>query len=183
MSKGLLKTFLLLATFSVYYLVMKPLYTGAGGVIQPEQSIVTLQNLNKQHDDTLSQAESLVKKARDLQQNYNNISDKDKQDMSVMVPDSMDQIRLLNEVRNLGQDAGFDLANLTYANGTISNSRSSASISFAVKTTYPRFKELMANFEKSKRLYSIQDISFTSPDKEGDLIMFNVKLVTYYLNK
>ena len=46
---------------------------------------------------------------------------------------------------------------------------------------YENFKKLMDTFEKSMRLFSIQAVSFTAPEKDGDLTSYDVKLQTYYI--
>lgn len=182
MSKNLLHLLLIISTFALYFVVIKPLYTGAGGVMQPEQSIQRLQLLNRQYDDTLSQADSLFSQAETLRAQYSKITDADKAKMAIMVPDSIDKVHLLSEVRSVGEDAGFALSDIMYTEvGNALDSKGVVSISFSVKTTYPRFKALMDNFEKSMRLFSVDSVSFSSPGKEGELTTYQVKLLTYYL--
>lgn len=181
MSKNLLYLLLIIASGAIYYEVIKPVYTGVGGVMQPEQSVQTLMSLNSQYDTTLSQAEDLVSQAQKLRNQYNNISPEQRKQMEVMVPNSIDKVRLLSEVDGLAKSAGFALSDLSYADGGSSNGKGVAAISFSVKTTYPRFKILMDDFEKSERLFSIDNVSFTAPEKEGDLTTYYVKLDTYFL--
>lgn len=183
MSTNLRNLLLIIASFSLYYVAIKPLYTGVGGVMQPERSIQTLRVLNTQYDDTLSKADDIMKQAETLRAQYARVSAEDKAKMAVMVPDSVDQVHLLSEVRSIGEDAGFALTDILYtagSNGGVST-KGTASISFSVKTTYPRFKVLMNNFEKSLRLFSVDSVSFAVPVKEGDLTTYQVRLQTYYL--
>lgn len=183
MSKNLLHLLLIIASFSLYYVAIKPLYTGVGGVMQPEKSIQTLSALNTQYDDTLSKADDIMRQAETLRAQYAKITSEDKAKMAIMVPDSVDQVHLLSEVRGIGEDAGFALTDILFTEGGTGgvSSRSAAFISFSVKTTYPRFKVLMNNFEKSLRLFSIDSVTFAVPTKEGDLTTYQVKLQTYYL--
>lgn len=165
----------------MYFLAIKPLYTGEGGIIHPAQSVKALRSLNSQYDGTLKNAESLVNQAKTMRAQYSAISPEDKAKIAVMVPESVDKVRLLSEVYGLGEDAGFSLDSLSYTDGGSIAGKGIVNISFSVKTTYPRFKVLMDNFEKSMRLYSIEGVSFVSPQKEGDLITYQVRLKTYYL--
>lgn len=182
MSKNLLNLLLVVATVAVYLMAIKPLYTGQGGIVQPEQSVKDLMTLNKQHDEALEKAESAMSQADSLKAKYERVSDEDKAKMAIMVPDKIDKVRLLSEVLNVAQDAGFFLSDLSYSEGgNASGGKSAVTVSFSVKTTYERFKALINNFEKSMRLYSVDSVSFTSPEKEGDMITFQVKLQTYYL--
>lgn len=171
-----------MSTFAVYYLLINPLYNGVGGVWQPAQSVTQLRTLNAQYDDTLKQADTLSNQADVLKSQYAKVSTDQKDKMAIMVPDSIDKVRLLSEVVNIEKQTGFTFGELAYSEGSsLSNGRGSADISFSVKTTYPRFKELMDAFEKSMRLYSIQSVAFTTPEHEGDLTNYQVKLETYYI--
>lgn len=182
MSKNLLSLLLVVATFAVYYLAIGPLYKGTGGVWQPEQSIQSLQVLNKQYDETLAQADGLRSQAESLKADYTRISDEQKAQMAVMVPNSIDKVRLLDELSNVLEDAGFSSKDLSVSDGITQNpGMGSASVSFKVKTNYTTFKQLMNTFEKSLRLFSLQSVTFSAPEKEGDLISYDVRLETYYL--
>ena len=163
-------------------MVIKPLYTGMGGIMQPEKSVKDLMKLNAQYDEAISKAESIMDQSKSLKSQYERVSDEEKKKMTIMVPDSIDKVRLLNEVLGLARDAGFLLSDLSYSDlGVLPGGKSGAAISFSVKTTYPRFKSLMKNFEESMRLYSIDSVTFSAPEKESDLTSYQVRLQTYYL--
>lgn len=183
MSKNLLNLLLIVTAFAVYYLAIGPLYSGTGGVWQPSNSISTLQAMNTQYDATLGQADGLYSQAQTLRAQYANVSLDAKAKMEIMVPNSIDKIRLLDEVDSIGKQTGLAFDSLAYSEGSSGGTvpLGTAGISFTVKTNYPKFKELMDNFEKSLRLFSIQSVSFAAAAKEGDLITYQVKLGTYYL--
>lgn len=183
MSKNLLNLLLIIASFALYYVAIKPLYTGVGGVMQPEYGIKTLSALNSQYDDTLSKADDIMKQADTLRAQYARVTPEYKAKMAIMVPDSVDQVHLLSEVRGIGEDAGFALTDILFTEGSGGGTspKGTVSISFSVKTTYPRFKVLMNNFEKSLRLFSVDSVTFAVPTKEGELTTYQVKLQTYYL--
>lgn len=182
MSKNLLNLLLIVATFALYYVAIGPLYTGAGGVWQPAQSVQSLRMLNNQYDETLAQADNLFTQAETLRGQYSRISNDQKDKMKVMVPDTIDKVRLLSEVHAIGVQSGLTLNELSYSEGqTLGTGRSAAGVSFAVKTTYPQFKALMDTFEKSLRLFSIQSVTFAAPEQEGSLVTYQVKLETYFI--
>lgn len=180
MSKNLLTLLLAVASFAVYYLAVGPIYNGTGGVWQPSASIQSLKVLNKQYDETLSQADTLLGQADQLRAQYMGLTEEQKSVMKIMVPDSIDKVRLLSEVSNVLLKSGFAPNDLSFADGVSSSSRGASAISFSVRTTYPKFKELMDDFEKSMRLFSVQSISFSS-DKESDISTYQVKLETYFI--
>lgn len=182
MSKNLLNLLLIVATVAVYMLAIKPLYTGQGGVIQPEKSIKDLSNLNSQYDNTLEKAGSLVDQANDLRSEYDAVSPEDRAKLAVMVPDKINKLQLLDEVGRIAEEAGFVLNELSYSEiGSSAPGRGSASISFSVKTNYVQFKKLMDTFEKSMRLFSIGNVEFNVPEKEDELTTYRVRLETYFL--
>lgn len=182
MSKNLLNLLLIVTIFALYYLVINPLYKGVGGVWQPEYSIKALQEMNKQYDETLAQAESVSQQAQALKSDYAKISDVQKQQMKVMVPDSIDKVRLLSEMINISAKTGMPFSELSYSEGTANTSgKGTAAVSFSVKTTYPKFKDFIAEIEKSLRLFSIQSVTFSAPEKGSELMTFQVKLETYHI--
>lgn len=182
MSKNLLNLLLIVGTFTVYYLLIGPLYKGVGGVWQPAGSIQSLRELKSQYNETLNQADNLFTQAETLRSQYSRVTDEQKAKMKVMVPDSIDKVRLLSEVYNISVVAGIPFNELAYSDGQSNiTGRGSASISFAVKTTYPQFKVLMDTLEKSLRLFSIQSVSFTAPERESDPTSYQIKLETYFI--
>jgi hypothetical protein len=182
MSKNLLSLLLLVATFAVYYLLIGPLYKGTGGVWQPTESVQSLMALNTEYDQTLALADSLYSQATSLQAQYSKISVDDKAKMAIMVPESIDKVRLLSEVSNLVESTGLTASDIGVTDGNSAlPGRGVMNVSFTVKTNYPKFKELMDDVEKSMRLYSIQNVTFSAPAKEGDLTSYQVQLQTYYL--
>lgn len=182
MSPKLLNLLLIVLSFTIYYLVISPLYSGVGAIWQPEKSITSLKMLNTQYDQTLSQAEGLLKQADALRREYGSLDEASKQKMLVMVPQNIDPLRLLSEMNLIAAESGIGLGAVTYADIPQATKLAGAyQLSFAVKTTYPKFKEFMHNYENSLRLFSLQAVSFAAPEEPGDLIPFQVKMNTYYL--
>ncbi|MFA6608436.1 MAG: type 4a pilus biogenesis protein PilO [Candidatus Paceibacterota bacterium] len=182
MSKNILKLLLAVGSFAIYYVFINPLYTGIGGVWQPTQSVKSLRDLNTQYTETLNQADVLYTQAQSLSSQYNSVSDDTKQKTKLMVPDSVDPIRLLNEVSNIAGQTGVALSDLNYiSNPLVMGNYGIYSVSFSVTTTYSKFKELMHNYETSLRLFTIKNVTFNVSAKDSSLIDFQVKLETYYM--
>ncbi len=182
MSPKILNTFLLIASFVVYYVVISPLWNGTGTVWSPERGITELRSLESQYRDTVSQAAELFNKGKELRSQYEAIDEETKLKMAQMVPASIDPVRLLSEVNNIAAQSGIALTGVTYSEGGAADKlRGSYDIAFTVKTSYPKFKEFMRNYETSLRLFTLQSVTFSAPDKADDLINFQVKLRTYYL--
>lgn len=181
MSPKLLNTLLILASVVLYYVVMGPLWSGNGNVWAPEKPISKLIDDQKQYDSAVSKAEELFTQGKELKTQYANVGDATKEKMLQMVPQSIDPPRLLNEVMNISYKSNVGLTGLNYTDvGSVDALRGAYEISFGLKTTYTRFKEIMRNFDTSLRLYTLQSVSFSAPGDDG-LITFQVRLRTYYL--
>jgi hypothetical protein len=180
MSKTLINLFLVVATFATYYLVIGPLYSGSGSVWHPEKSVKSLMDLDKQYKEAIVQTQEISAKAKQLQEDYAKITPEDRARMSVMVPASIDKVRLLDEVDSIAKDAGLTIGNMSYADGAPQASRGSATISFSVKTTYPKLKELIRAYESSLHLFALKGLSFNVSDKD-ELTEYSVKLETYFI--
>ena len=182
MSKNLLNFLLVASIFALYFLLIGPLYKGVGGVWQPQESVQSLIELNKQYDEALAQADSLAVQAKTLKTEYDRVNPEEKAKMQIMVPDSIDKVRLLSEISGIVASTGLVVSDLSYGDGSASpNGRGSVIVSFMVRTTYPNFKEFIGAFEKSMRLFSIQSVAFTVPEKQGDLTTYQVRLEAYYI--
>ncbi len=182
MSPKLLNTLLIVLSGTLYYLLINPLWTGSGPVWSPANGVADLRIKNAQYKDTVAQAGGLFNKGKELRTQYEAINDVTKKKMTQMVPSVIDPVRLLSEVENIANKAGVALTGVVYSEGVSPDSlRGSYDISFIVKTTYPKFKEFMRNYETSLRLFTLQSVTFTASEKVDDLINFQVKLRTYYL--
>lgn len=182
MSPKLLNTFLLIASFALYYVVIGPLWTGIGTVWSPAHGITDLRSSEAQYANTVDQAADLFRQGKELRSQYEAIDEATKQKMIQMVPASIDPVRLLSEVNNIAAQSGIAITGVTYSEGGASDKlRGAYDLGFSVKTTYPKFKEFMRNYETSLRLFTLQSVSFSAPDKPDDLMTFQVKLRTYYL--
>lgn len=182
MSPKLLNTFLILLSFALYYIVINPLWTGSGSVWSPEHSIIELRDTYSQYNYTVGQASELFSQGKQLNSQYKSIDEATQQKMLQMVPAFVDPIRLLSEITNIANQSGLALSGVSYTESAPNDKMYGAyDISFSVKTTYSKFKELMHSYETSLRLYTVQSVNFTAPEKVDDLILFQVKLRTYYL--
>ncbi len=183
MSKNLLNLLLLVSTVVIFYVVVSPLYTGSGTIWQPEQGIVSLRNTNTQYDEALNKAQTLIQDAKSLRSKYDGVPQDTKTKLKVMVPDrkDIDPVRMVSEVNTIANMSGVSLSDLSYTEGIGVGNKGSYTISFSVKTTYNKFKEIMRNYETSLRLYSIQSVVFAIPETDSSIIPFQVKMDTYYI--
>jgi hypothetical protein len=183
MSPKLLSLLLVVASFALYYILLGPLWSGAGSVWSPSVGgIKDLRVSEAGYDTAVNEAKSLFKQGEQLQREYAAVDPMVKEKMDIMVPSSVDPVRLLDEVTAIAEVSGIGLSSVTYSEVVGGDKlRGAYDVSFSVKTTYSKFKEFIENYEKSLRLFTLQSVSFSSPEKADDVTTFQVKLRTYYL--
>lgn len=180
MSPKLLNSLLLMGSFVLYYLVIGPLYSGEDtGVWVPEKSVTSLQDAIAQYDGTIDKVDALVKNAATLGKDYNAIvASTTRSNMEIMVPNKIDEVRLLSEVTTLANTSGVATKDIAVKdkNGAFPK----YTISFAAKATYGQFKDFIKLYETSLRLYTLDSVSFKTVPGD-DVMKFDVGLSTHYL--
>lgn len=192
MSPLLTKALLVIIPIGLYFQVMKPLYQGGGSLFSPEKPIVMLRQLSSEYDMAVVQAKDLSSQAAELKTQYKNLPEETKDRLNIMVPQASstaaDPVRLLDEVSAIIEQAGFSAGAISYReDDDPAKSKRGYILSFEVKGTYPKFKELLNLFESSIRVYTIESISFNAPQDataesaSAGLMSFHVVLYTYYI--
>lgn len=185
MSPKLLNIFLLMLSGVLYFFVITPIYTGFGSLWTPKdgKGIVQLRQSKAKYTVTLEQVGQIITQAENLKKDYLAVPEEDKAKLKQMVPSSVDRVRLLSEITNIGNQSGITLndLNVTELKSFEDKVRGAYSVSFSVKTSYPRFKEIITNFETSLRLFSTESVAFSAPEKESNPITFNVRMMTYFM--
>ncbi len=177
MSPKLFNTLLIISSIVLYFYVVKPLYTGvASGLWVPEQSVQSLLDSKKQYDATIVGVDAIIRQGKTTLTQYNTFDDATKNTMMIMVPTSIDEVKLLSELTKIANDSGFAIEDLSVKDKT-----GEYTVTFVIKTTYPNFKRFIANYEKSMRLLTLKSASFIPSKDERDIIKFNVELTTYYM--
>lgn len=181
MSPKLLNLLLLISSGALYYLVISPVYTGeSSGVFEiPGDSIQALIKKEADYDATIQTAKDTVTLSKKIKKEYAVFDDATKEKMSIMVPDTINEVKLLNEITKMAILLGLPIDNL----GVKDTNGGEYNVYFTVETTYVEFKNFMSKFEKSARLYTLQSVSFPPGKRDEDIIKFTVALSTYYMNK
>ncbi len=94
-----------------------------------------------------------------------------------MVPISVNEIKLMSELTNIGLKSGVPIENM----GIKDKGSGVYSVSFSVVTTYTNFKRVIAIWEKNMRLFTLESVSFIPGKTEEEPIKFSVELSTYYM--
>lgn len=181
MSPKILNSLLLLISFIMYNKVIDPLYFGSESpFFNPEENVPSLVKKIDTYDATIKEVKNIINKATEAKKQYEAISVEDKKKMLLMVPTSIDDIKLLKELTLSGdpeKGTGLPIDNL----GAKDKTNGEYSVSFSVLTTYDNFKKYMEYWENSLRLYTINSITFGPGKTEDDVIKFTIDMTTYYM--
>lgn len=175
MSPKLLNILLVLITTALYFGYINPIYTGVPGLVwTPEKNIFILKAENVQYQNTLNQIDLVRVESEKLGKDYSAVDQNLKDKVFTMLPDSVDTVRLQNEVKTIANNAGVAIANLgvTPNNNRSSNPRiGSYTVTFLVHGKYAPTKRLIEAFEKNMRFYVIQSMAISKPNKkEGEQV-------------
>src|SRR3989344_4686488 len=156
------------------------------------------------YNTALSNSKQILKERDALVEKYNNFSEVDKEKLNKLLPDNVDNIRLIIELETLGLRDGMVLKDVKVEgapggkaqdlsseeefveNLPIESKRdySSMDISFSMDGTYQSFLKFISDLDKSLRMVDVQSITFSSPSEKesaGAIYSFDFKIRTYWL--
>lgn len=158
--------------------------------------------VNAGYQQALDNSEKLIKVRDTVLKTYNNISEQDRERLEKMLPDNVDNVRLIIDVNGVGARHGLTLkniktsassANATNAQGAatpsspranvvnVANTYDTVTLSFNVTTNYQTFINLMKDLEASLRIMDISKITLTANDTGN--YEYGVELKTYWLKQ
>lgn len=183
--KKLMPIILILVSIGMFFLVIDPQYK-------------KIQELNKEiaeNNRMLKLAQELKEKRDDLQDKFNSFGEDDRKNLEKILPDTVDNVRLILDINNIANDVGIKITNIginnegeqgeqTDRNSNVIDRTSSSgygtiALSFSVSSTYDVFKVFMKRLENSLRLVDIVDFSVLVGG--SDFYGYNVTLNTYWL--
>lgn len=145
------------------------------------------------YDDALDKSQQLRVLRDRLQSARNAFSPQDEQKLVRLLPDQVDNIRLIIDINNIAARHGLAVANV--ALGEVSRSSESiralavgpsaepvgsVSLGFSVAATYEDFLSFLQDIEHSLRILDIEKLSFDS--SQGDKYGFDFIVRTYWLH-
>lgn len=139
---------------------------------------------------TLSRALELQQTRDQLLSRYNTFTPTDLARIEKMLPDHVDNVRLVLDMDGIASVYGMRVRNVAIDNpqknqkaltamGPDESSYESVVLSFTVTGQYDTFRTFMADLERSLRLVDIEGISFSATD--AGLYDYTVALRTYWL--
>ena len=189
MGRNVISIIFIAGAIGIFFFYTKPAYDG-------EQ---TLAAQSAQYDAALSKATQLQTIKQSLLSRYNSFDPNAINRLSVMLPDQVDNIRLILDLDNLAGTYGMSLQNVDISapqdaqGGSVVSAISSASqpwdsltLQFTTRGTYDEFKQFLTSLESSLRLVDLLTLTIapagsTSGTGGTPLYTYSMTLQTYWL--
>jgi len=155
------------------------------------QHLKELQLQASDYNQALTQSKILLAQRQALSDQYDQIAPASLDRIKKLVPDSVDNVRLIIDINGIAARRGMTIKSIRIAGasgttqsalGPDNNPYGSISLTFAVTAPYDEFKQFLKDLEQSLRIVDITSLSFTSTDK-GDQYNYSVTLRTYWLKQ
>ena len=203
MNKIISQVVLIVVSAGLFLTVIDPLYRSED---LKKPGIKKLQADIAQYDEAINKSEEFVREKNKLLDLRNRINDEDRNRLERLLPDSIDNIRLVIDINNIARPYGFVLKNLRCAGGetvktgttatTPQNNKpadasqreiaiggnetiGSVTLGFSINTRYQTFKDFLHSLESSLRLADVTNISIRNTS--GDFYDFDITIKTYWL--
>jgi len=161
------------------------------GFIDPAYNRVQeLRAEESQFSDALTRSKELQQVRDQLLSRYNVIAQSDIDRLEKLIPDNVDNVRLILDIDSIAARYGMRTRNVQLQStedrpgqGKIGQSDSeyqSVILSFSVTGSYNVFRSLIEDLEQSLRLVDVVGISFSSTGT-GDIYDYSVSVKTYWL--
>lgn len=163
--------------------------------------IKAVQVVNNQYKTAISNAEQLISVREKVLEAYNSLTDLDKERLGKMIPNTVDNIRLVIDLKELAKRHGFILEDVKastaaaktappVANARAQQSGSSIStpvidnitVSFSVEAPYLKFVSFLQDIEANLRIMDLTRLS-VSVDDNSPNSSYSVELKTYWLRQ
>jgi Tfp pilus assembly protein PilO len=161
------------------------------------EELKTIKSVNASYQQALDNSEKLIKVRDQVLNTYNAIDETNRLRLEKMVPDNIDNVRLIIDVKGIGLQHGLILKNLktstpgeTTSNGQPASNVPATSdsdpynimtLSFEVSASYQSFVDLLKTLEASLRIMDISSLDIEADDT--NTYDFKVELNTYWLKQ
>ncbi len=188
MGKTIISIVGILAAFGIFFFYTKPTYDAA----QVARAHIA------EYDVALVKANELQERKQALLKKYNDFLPEDRDRLQKLLPDHVDNVRLILDLDNIASRHGMALQNVVVSTpgagqstqtavGTISSSRQKYDVlttKFSTQGTYTALQQLMTDLETSLRIIDLVSLKVGAGAESSNpeqLYSFEVTLRTYWL--
>jgi hypothetical protein len=198
MNRNITATILIVLAIAIYVTFTRGVWSDASAV----------KAVNDQYASAVNSAEKLVSVRDQVLKSYNDISANDRGRIDSMIPNTVDNIRLIIDLNSVALRHGFSLKGIAATNGTAAKAAGPASVptsmplqassansplsinnptldtvtvSFSVTAPYQQFISFMQDLEADLRIMDMTHLTVTANDT--GTYDFSVQLTTYWLRQ
>lgn len=183
MNKNVTALILIVLAIAIYF-------TFTSGKIEELKSI---RAVNAQYQTAIDNSARLVKVRDSVRDAYNNLSDTDKDRLNKIVPNNVDNVRLIIDVKDdIAARHGLFLKNIKTSSPAAQSQGGTSvtdpsgkygvvTLSFVVTAPYEKFIDFLKDLESSLRIMDISKLSIAT--NEAGTYDFTVELKTYWLRQ
>lgn len=171
MGKNVISIVGMVAAIGIFFFYTKPTYDQA----QVQRTQIT------EYDAALVKANELQERKKVLLDKYNSFQPEDRDRLQKLLPDHVDNVRLILDLDNIASRRGMALQNVVVSTpgagqstqtavGTISSSKQKYDVlttKFSTTGTYAAFQQLMTDLETSLRLVDLIDLKIARGTEIG----------------
>jgi Tfp pilus assembly protein PilO len=181
----ILPTILVVAAIGLFSLYTNPTYQG----LKAQQTQVAA------YDDALNKSQELKGLRDKLASARNAFSPDDEQKLVRLLPDQVDNIRLIIDINNIAARHGLSLSNVALGDVSNSSSKTSAlavgpsgdpvgsvSLGFSVSASYDDFLSFLQDVEHSLRILDIEKLAFSAGASASGKTTVDFTIRTYWLH-
>ncbi|MCC6290798.1 type 4a pilus biogenesis protein PilO [Candidatus Nomurabacteria bacterium] len=179
MKNFLLPLIVLIAAVAIFFSLSRPLLADIAVLRLEKAKLETgLDNARKLQEVR----DELIKISREFPK-------EDLDRLNKMLPDNVDNVRLIIDINNLARGSGMSIRNIKIKSdqgGTdpqvIADSgqkKGAVTLAFSVAGPYANFEDFLQRLARSLRLVDVTDVSFSSNEK--NFYEYSVELQTYWL--
>ncbi|MEK7641887.1 MAG: hypothetical protein AAB365_02740 [Patescibacteria group bacterium] len=168
--------------------------------------VTAVRKVNDQYLSAIDNADKLVKKRDAVLKEYSALSEDDRERLDKMIPNTVDNIRLIIDLNSVALRHGFSLRNIKAVASTASRQQSSippqqnslqggstasasiptptldtVAVSFSVSAPYQQFIDLLHDLEANLRIMDVSHLTVSAG--QNGVYDFNVELRTYWLRQ
>jgi Tfp pilus assembly protein PilO len=181
--KKYLPIILIIISVAIFFLFIDPQY----------EEIQKLRKQKSDNDNMLQLSRELQRKRDLLQSSYNNISIEDRRQLEKLLPDTVDNVRLILDINNIAEQYGISIQNIDVSKDNGDSSRKTnvstsvdrttdigtIRLGFTVTASYEIFMTFMKDLEETLRVVDIRSLNIRQG--QGSFMSYEVVIDTYWL--
>ena len=187
----ILPIILIASSIAVFFGYVDPNYKGSSAQSNTDYSkagVVFLQSELTKYNDILNSSTKIISQRDSLVAKKNTINETDKARLERLLPNNIDNIRLIIEISKIAEGKGLSVKNVSVGDMTKNTSTGigpdnspygTMTLKFTVNSSYGNFINFLQDLENNLRLLDITEISFNTTD--SGFYDFNVSFNTYWL--